>query len=88
MLQMSTRILWNVSEAYGMQDFYQQTQEWIQARRKSQQNDSQLDQPIVDGDVVTMAVKFERSVLTWNMHRLHVGGFQTQTCLPQSSDMV
>lgn len=63
MLQMSTHILWNFSEAYGMQSFYQQTQEWIQARRNAQQNSSQLNQPIMDGDVVTMAVKFERSVL-------------------------
>lgn len=62
MLQMSTHILWNFSEAYGMQGFYQQTQEWIQVRRNAQQNSSQLDQPIMDGDVVTMAVRFERSV--------------------------
>lgn len=60
MLQMSTHILWNFSEAYGMQGFYQQTQEWIQAGRKAQQSCSQLDQPIMDGDVVTMAVRFER----------------------------
>lgn len=63
MLQLSTHILWNFSEAYGMQDFYQQTQEWIQARSNAQQNASQFHQPIMEGDVVTMAVKFERSVL-------------------------
>uniref|UniRef100_H3CJ89 Dihydrouridine synthase 2 n=2 Tax=Tetraodon nigroviridis TaxID=99883 RepID=H3CJ89_TETNG len=49
-----------ISEAYGMQSFYQQTQEWIHARMNSQQDASQLDQPIMDGDVLTMAVKFER----------------------------
>lgn len=47
-----------------MQGFYQKTQEWIQARKNAQQNISQLDQPVMDGDIVTMAVKFERSVLT------------------------
>lgn len=75
---MSTHILWNFSEAYGMQSFYQQTQEWIHARMNSQQDASQLDQPIMDGDVLTMAVKFERSVLLWNMYYIQVGGFKTQ----------
>eukprot|EP00066_Takifugu_rubripes_P004156 XP_003967327.1 PREDICTED: tRNA-dihydrouridine(20) synthase [NAD(P)+]-like isoform X1 [Takifugu rubripes] len=49
-----------ISEAYGILGFYQQTQEWIQSRRNAQQNISQLDEPIMEGDVITMAVKFER----------------------------
>lgn len=72
--------IWNFSEAYGMQGFYQQTQEWIQARKNAQQNSSHLDQPIMEGDVVTMAVRFERSVLTWNIHYVHVGLFKGQNC--------
>uniref|UniRef100_A0A674MY55 Dihydrouridine synthase 2 n=1 Tax=Takifugu rubripes TaxID=31033 RepID=A0A674MY55_TAKRU len=52
--------LLRLSEAYGILGFYQQTQEWIQSRRNAQQNISQLDEPIMEGDVITMAVKFER----------------------------
>lgn len=63
-LRMSKYSLWNFSEAYGILGFYQQTQEWIQSRRNAQQNIRQLDEPIMEGDVITMAVKFERSVLT------------------------
>lgn len=45
------------SEALGLQEFCRQTQEQLQARREVQP-----DQPVLDGDVTTMAVKFERSV--------------------------
>eukprot|EP00064_Thunnus_orientalis_P011581 superscaffoldBa00001684_g11612 len=48
------------SEAYGLQEFYQQTQEQLQARRDALQSNSQPDRPVMDGDVTTMAVKFER----------------------------
>lgn len=82
---MSTYVLWNCSQAYGMQGFYQQTQEWIQARRNAQQNASRFDQPIMDEDLVTMAVRFERSVLTVNVHQVHVGGFKTQAFLAHRS---
>ncbi|KAM9352167.1 tRNA-dihydrouridine(20) synthase [NAD(P)+]-like [Symphorus nematophorus] len=49
-----------ISEAYGMQDLYQQTQDRLQARRDALQSSSQPDRPVMDGDVTTMAVKFER----------------------------
>ncbi|XP_028263250.1 tRNA-dihydrouridine(20) synthase [NAD(P)+]-like isoform X2 [Parambassis ranga] len=49
-----------ISEAYGLQEFYQHTQEQQQAKRDSLQTSSQPDRPIMDGDVTTMAVKFER----------------------------
>lgn len=50
----------DISEAYGLQDFYQQTLEQLQARRGALQSGSQPDRPIMEGDVTTMAVKFER----------------------------
>lgn len=50
------------SEAYGLQEFYQHTQDQQQARRDALQSCSQPDQPVTDGDVTSMAVKFERSV--------------------------
>ncbi|KAM6937850.1 tRNA-dihydrouridine(20) synthase [NAD(P)+]-like [Xenentodon cancila] len=49
-----------ISEAYGLQEFYQQTQEQLQARRDALQSSSQPDRPVMDGNVTTMAVKFER----------------------------
>lgn len=48
------------SEAYGLQEFYRQTREQLQARRDALQSGSQPERPITDGDVTTMAVKFER----------------------------
>lgn len=50
------------SEAYGLQEFYRQTQEQLQARRDALQSGSQPERPVTDGDVTTMAVKFERWV--------------------------
>lgn len=50
------------SEAYGLQELYQQTQDQLQVRRDTLQSGSPSDQPVMDGDVTTMAVKFERSV--------------------------
>nr|XP_019966338.1 PREDICTED: tRNA-dihydrouridine(20) synthase [NAD(P)+]-like [Paralichthys olivaceus] len=49
-----------ISEAYGLQEFYQQTQEQLRTRRDTLQSSSQPDRPVMDGDVTTMAVKFER----------------------------
>ncbi|KAF0040800.1 hypothetical protein F2P81_006698 [Scophthalmus maximus] len=49
-----------ISEAYGLQEFYQQTQEQLRARRDALQSSSPPDRPVVDGDVTTMTVKFER----------------------------
>ncbi|XP_053174566.1 tRNA-dihydrouridine(20) synthase [NAD(P)+]-like [Scomber japonicus] len=49
-----------ISEAYGMKEFYQQIQERLQAKRDSLQSCIQPDRPVMDGDVTTMAVKFER----------------------------
>lgn len=48
------------STAYGLQRFYQEVQEELQAKRDALQSDSQPDRPIMDGDVTTMAVRFER----------------------------
>ncbi|XP_075996589.1 tRNA-dihydrouridine(20) synthase [NAD(P)+]-like [Genypterus blacodes] len=45
-----------ISEALGLQEFYQQMEEDLQSRRES----SQPECPILEGDVTTMAVKFER----------------------------
>lgn len=50
------------SEALGLQEFYRQTEEKLQTRREAVQSSSPPSSPVVDGDVVTMAVKFERSV--------------------------
>uniref|UniRef100_A0A3Q3AKV1 Dihydrouridine synthase 2 n=1 Tax=Kryptolebias marmoratus TaxID=37003 RepID=A0A3Q3AKV1_KRYMA len=50
----------DISEAFGLQEFYQQTQDQLQARRDTVQKDSQPNRPVMDGDVITMAVKFER----------------------------
>lgn len=49
-----------ISEAYGMQELHQQTQDRLQSRRDALQSSSQPDRPVMDGDVTTMAVKFER----------------------------
>ncbi|XP_031135712.1 tRNA-dihydrouridine(20) synthase [NAD(P)+]-like [Sander lucioperca] len=49
-----------LSEAYGLQEFYRRTQEQLQARRDALQSGSQPDRLVMDGDVATMAVKFER----------------------------
>ncbi|KAF3706064.1 tRNA-dihydrouridine(20) synthase [NAD(P)+]-like [Channa argus] len=49
-----------ISGAYGLQEFYQQSREQLQARRDALQSSSQPDRPVTDGDVTTMAVKFER----------------------------
>ncbi|XP_063333615.1 tRNA-dihydrouridine(20) synthase [NAD(P)+]-like isoform X2 [Pelmatolapia mariae] len=49
-----------ISEAYGLQEFYRQTQEQLQARRDALQSGSHPERPVTDGDVTIMAVKFER----------------------------
>lgn len=49
-----------ISLAYGLQDFYQRTQEELQARRDASQTGGQPERPVMDGDVTTMAVRFER----------------------------
>uniref|UniRef100_A0A672FQK2 tRNA-dihydrouridine(20) synthase [NAD(P)+]-like n=1 Tax=Salarias fasciatus TaxID=181472 RepID=A0A672FQK2_SALFA len=49
-----------ISEAYGLQAFYQQTQDELQARRDASQGGGQPERPVMDGDVTTMAVRFER----------------------------
>ncbi|XP_020490606.2 tRNA-dihydrouridine(20) synthase [NAD(P)+]-like [Labrus bergylta] len=49
-----------ISEAYGLQEFYQQIQSEQQSRKDALQTDSQPDHPVMDGDITTMAVKFER----------------------------
>lgn len=49
-----------ISEAYGLDEYHQQVQEQLQSRRDALQSGSQPDRPVMDGDVTTMAVKFER----------------------------
>ncbi|XP_070686475.1 tRNA-dihydrouridine(20) synthase [NAD(P)+]-like [Pempheris klunzingeri] len=49
-----------ISEAYGLQQLYRQTQDRLRTRRDGLQSSSQPDRPEVDGDVTSMAVKFER----------------------------
>ncbi|XP_059190887.1 tRNA-dihydrouridine(20) synthase [NAD(P)+]-like [Centropristis striata] len=49
-----------LSEAYGLQEFYQQRQEELQAKRDALQSSSQPERLLMDGDVTTMAVRFER----------------------------
>lgn len=49
-----------ISQAFGLHTFYQQTQEELQARRDASQTNSEPVRPVMDGDVTTMAVKFER----------------------------
>ncbi|XP_060933312.1 tRNA-dihydrouridine(20) synthase [NAD(P)+]-like [Limanda limanda] len=49
-----------ISAAYGLQEFYQQTQERLQTRRAALQSGSEPDRPVVDGDLTSMAVKFQR----------------------------
>ncbi|KAM3870216.1 tRNA-dihydrouridine(20) synthase [NAD(P)+]-like [Diretmus argenteus] len=48
------------SVAYGIQEFYEQTRVQLQARRDLVQTGSHPDRPVLDGDVTTMSVKFER----------------------------
>ncbi|KAK3526811.1 hypothetical protein QTP70_033547 [Hemibagrus guttatus] len=47
---------------FGMSDFYKTAQVELEARKKAlDANSSSLpDQPVLDGDVITMAIKFER----------------------------
>ncbi|XP_029289511.1 tRNA-dihydrouridine(20) synthase [NAD(P)+]-like isoform X2 [Cottoperca gobio] len=49
-----------ISEAYGLQEFYQQTQDQLRAKRDVLQSFTQPDQLVMDGDVSTLAVKFQR----------------------------
>uniref|UniRef100_A0A8C7XR07 Dihydrouridine synthase 2 n=1 Tax=Oryzias sinensis TaxID=183150 RepID=A0A8C7XR07_9TELE len=49
-----------ISEALGLQEFYRQTEEQLQTRRDALQSSSLPSSPVVDGGVITMAVKFER----------------------------
>lgn len=51
----AAQTLAEISEALGLQEFCRQTQEQLQARREVKP-----EQPVLDGDVTTMAVKFER----------------------------
>lgn len=52
------------SEGYGLQEYYKKTQTELQARREAiHTNHNHPDQPVLDGDVTTMRVKFERFVL-------------------------
>ncbi|XP_055789478.1 tRNA-dihydrouridine(20) synthase [NAD(P)+]-like isoform X2 [Salvelinus fontinalis] len=50
-----------ICEGYGLQEYYKKTQAELQARREAiQTNHNHPDQPVLDGDVTTMRVKFER----------------------------
>lgn len=70
------------SEVFRMTDFFKKTKAELEACKKAlDANSSSLsDQPVLDGDVITMAVKFERLIpniknhkmllflSTWNLH--------------------
>lgn len=49
-----------ISEAYGLQKFYEEIQQQRQAKWDALKSSDQSDRPIIDGDMTTMAVKFER----------------------------
>uniref|UniRef100_A0A8C7JIW1 Dihydrouridine synthase 2 n=1 Tax=Oncorhynchus kisutch TaxID=8019 RepID=A0A8C7JIW1_ONCKI len=50
-----------ICEGYGLQEYYKKTQAELQARREAiQTNHNHPNQPVLDGDVTTMHVKFER----------------------------
>uniref|UniRef100_W5LEF3 Dihydrouridine synthase 2 n=1 Tax=Astyanax mexicanus TaxID=7994 RepID=W5LEF3_ASTMX len=52
-----------ICEVFGMTDFYKKAQADLESRKKDLQQSSSsdlFDQPVLDGDVITMAVKFER----------------------------
>lgn len=49
-----------ISEALGLQEFFQRTQEELQARRDASQSGGEPERAVMDGDVTTMAVRFER----------------------------
>ncbi|KAA8579010.1 hypothetical protein FQN60_007028 [Etheostoma spectabile] len=49
-----------LSEAFGLQEFYRRTQDRLQARRDALQTGTTPDPLVMDGDVATMPVKFER----------------------------
>lgn len=61
------------SKALGLQEFCRQTQEQLEARREVQP-----DRPILDGDVTTMAVKFERSVRARARTHTHTSKVNTE----------
>ncbi|KAK7896213.1 hypothetical protein WMY93_021538 [Mugilogobius chulae] len=48
------------SVAYGLHEYFQRVQEEHQNKRDALQSHGLQDRPIMDGDVLTMAVKFER----------------------------
>lgn len=52
------------SEVFGMTDFYKKAEAELEARRKAlaASSSSLSNQPVLDGDVITMAVKFERLI--------------------------
>ncbi|XP_046715750.1 tRNA-dihydrouridine(20) synthase [NAD(P)+]-like isoform X1 [Silurus meridionalis] len=51
-----------ICKVFGMTDFYKKTQAELEARKKALDatSSSLSDQPVMDGDVITMAIKFER----------------------------
>ncbi|XP_034143958.1 tRNA-dihydrouridine(20) synthase [NAD(P)+]-like isoform X2 [Esox lucius] len=50
-----------ICEAYGLQEYYKKTQAELQTRRDAiQTNRGDPNHPVLDGDVTTMRVKFER----------------------------
>uniref|UniRef100_A0A8C9W4R5 Dihydrouridine synthase 2 n=1 Tax=Scleropages formosus TaxID=113540 RepID=A0A8C9W4R5_SCLFO len=53
-----------ICEAFGLGDFYRDTQEWLKVQQETLHANAgsprSLDQPTLDGDVVTMPVKFIR----------------------------
>ncbi|XP_056138080.1 tRNA-dihydrouridine(20) synthase [NAD(P)+]-like [Lampris incognitus] len=49
-----------ISDAYGVREFYDKTHAELESRKQDIQTNSHSDHPVMDGDVTTMSVKFER----------------------------
>lgn len=78
------------SEVFGMADFYKKAQAELESCKTAlDANCSSLsDKPVLDGDVITMAIKFERLVLNNNKEKkvknccyFHVQGIYTVNSL-------
>lgn len=53
------------SEVLGLTDFFMKTDAELQARKKALHSNSDIsNRPVLDGDLITMVVKFERFVIS------------------------
>ncbi|KAG9352571.1 hypothetical protein JZ751_020985 [Albula glossodonta] len=50
-----------ICEVFGMEEFYKETQTLLQAKQEALSTDNHyIDRPVMDGDVTTMPVRFDR----------------------------